>query len=163
MIVWLLILLIVVFLLTYKRENFDVSFSGYKQPRDVSIHLNRSGVNEKEFEPDVSGITNDDIKKCVEPVVAYIKKDTGMCVYPVETNKVEKFVNPKSGSVLYKVRFMFTVTSSGFPYTFGIDADVLDGKVVVANTQDMYRAGKELSTDNFLPFSEIENFKIYSR
>jgi hypothetical protein len=109
-------------------------------------------------------MTHDDINNVVRTVTDFVSNHTKLCLYPIETNKIEKFINPESASEIVKVRFMYMVTSTGFPFMFGVDAEILDGKVVTAKTQELYKGGKkEMSSDNFLPFSEIENFHVYSR
>lgn len=140
-------------------------FSGYSAPKNApELSINNSNIDVSNFINVKGGLTHDDVNSAVTTLTSFIKKSTDLCIYPIETNKIEKFINPETASELVKVRFMYMVTNTGFPFVFGVDAEILDGKVVGANTQEIYKNGKEeMSSDNFLPFSEIENFHIYSR
>ena len=165
---YLIFFVMIVFLLLQpKKENFVemFGFSGYNTPiGSPELNVRKSNVRNSDYVPVKSGMTHDDINSVVRTVTDFVSKETKLCLYPIETNKIEKFINPQSASEIVKVRFMYMVTSTGFPFMFGVDAEVLDGKVVTAKTQELYNGGKkEMSSDNFLPFSEIENFHVYSR
>ncbi len=165
---YLVLLLIFVLLICQtKSEGFVemFGFSGHSNPKEApTISVNNNGVDTTNFIPIEGGMTHDDVNSAVTIVTNFITKSTDLCVYPIETSKIEKLINVETGSEFIKVRFMYMVTNTGFPFVFGVDAEILDGRVVVANTQEIYRNGKQdMSNENFLPFSEIENFQIYSR
>jgi hypothetical protein len=79
----------------------------------------------------------------------------------VDTSEIQKYVSEKS--VAYKARFMFTVTSQGFPYGIGCTFYVVDGVVVSAITQQLGGTGlepyKEDTGTTFLPFDDIVSGK----
>lgn len=165
---YLVLILVLVFLMFQtKTENFveQFGFSGYTPPREVpSLKSGKPVSDTTKFLPVAGGMTHDDINDAVSELTKYVNKESGLCVYPIETSKIQKSINPETGTVLVKARFMYMTQNTGFPFVFGVDAEILNGKVVVANTQELYRGGKtEMTSDNFLPFSEIENFHVYSR
>jgi len=134
----LLLLLVLVWLLSggNTKETFIelFGFSGYKKPKDVDLNIQHPELSG--YTQSTTPITPDEIQSIVIPSQDFFNKKTGLCVYAVETNDVKKYVN-KDGSTLYVVRFMFTVTNTGFPYGIGATFHVLDSKVVGAVTQQM--------------------------
>ena len=134
----LLLLLVLVWLLSggNTKETFVelFGFSGYKKPKDVDLNIQHPELSG--YTQSTTPITPDEIQSIVIPSQDFFNKKTGLCVYAVEPNDVKKYVN-KDGSTLYVVRFMFTVTSTGFPYGIGATFHVLDSKVVGAVTQQM--------------------------
>jgi len=153
----LLLLLLAVWLLSGGKiyENFVevFGFSGYKKPKDIDLNIQA---------PELSGFTQsngvvskDEIQTIVLPCQKFFTDKTGLCVYAIETNDLKKYTN-EEGSVLYVVRFMFTVTSTGFPYGLGATFHVLDGKVVGAVTQQMGGGFKPVgSQQTFLSYDQI--------
>jgi len=131
------LLLLFVFLLSVgtTSENFVeiFGFSGYKKPKDVDLNIQAPELSG--FVESTGPLTPDEIQSVVIPCQDYFKTKTGLCVYAIETNNIKKYT--KEGSVLYVVRFMFTVTNSGFPYGIGATFHVLDSRVVGAVTQQM--------------------------
>lgn len=174
-----LVLIVVIFIWMWlslgqpKVEDFQelFGFSGYKKPvSHVSIDYNQK-VNETDYKNVTTseGVVNDDIQKCTTLACDFIKKETGLCVYAIETNKIEKYVNPK-GEKLFKCRFMMTTTSTSFPFIFGIDFTIAGDQVVKARTQPLYtkddekiKAYTNTIEQNFQPFSNVEEFSLYTR
>ena len=116
-----------------RKEKFVemFGFSGYTKPKDADLNVRA---------PDLSGfvqsggsITPDEIQSVVLPCQKYFGDKTGVCVYAIETSDIKKYT--KEADTLYVVRFMFTVTNSGFPYGVGATFHVLNGGVVGAITQ----------------------------
>jgi hypothetical protein len=112
---------------------------------------------------DTEGVTHDEIVD----VISRIKKHLGSrCMFPVETTHIKKFRND-SGVPMYSTRIMFMVSGENdfTPHVVGVDADVVNGKVVKAVEQEVQQPSAPTSreTDNFLPFQEIETFNIYKR
>jgi hypothetical protein len=62
--------------------------------------------------------------------------------------------------------FMFTRVGPGFPFAFTVQSDVLDGKVISAQSQTSkalvndYKPYSEDTENNFLPFEVIEQFGV---
>lgn len=153
----ILIILIVVMILLLSSKESMFGFSGYKKPVDVDIS---EGV------PDLTGwslmnesVTRDEINTLVSPAVNFFKDKTGLCVFPIETNLLEKYSSMEDTSPLYKVRFMFSTTSTGFPYGIGCTFYIKDGTVVGAQTQQLPSTGtvKPYTEDYgvFLPYDTI--------
>ena len=155
MILIILIVLMAVLLLTSKENMFG--FSGYKNHIDVDIS---EGV------PDLTGwsltsqsVTRDEINRLVSPSVKFFQQKTGICVFPIETNLLEKYTSMEDPSPLYKVRFMLSTTSTGFPYGIGCTFYIKDDVVVGAQTQQLPSTGtvKPFTEDYgvFLPYDTI--------
>ena len=157
-----LLISIVLFCMCSKKEKFVEIFgsTGYKKPVD-NVEVNYDiNFDDSDFEPVDKSITHDDLNKCVIPTIELIRKETGICAVPVETNNITLLENSE-GVKLFKCRFMMMVKNTGFPFGFGISVIVLDGKIVSASTQPLENPG-DLSGynprtlgDNFLPASEI--------
>jgi len=149
-----LIALFIVYTLTKRKEGF-FDMSGYNN------HI--QGLDEKTFDvpmtnyKKITGVTNDDIDVVVTASHAYLKEKTGHCVHIIETNKIEKFTGPRD-SVLYKSRFMCLVKDVGFPYAFGVDIDVLDGKVIKAYTQSYDTSNQGIAEEKQGNFEDIEKY-----
>ena len=82
------------------------------------------------------------------------------CIYPLETNSIKKFV--KDGdqgepSVAYKCMFTF-MTTKGFVYGFGVQADIVDGQLLGVQTQQMSTNGeiKPYTDEVASDFTEFE-------
>ena len=150
-----LIALFLVYTLYVRKEGF-FDMSGYSQ------HIN--GINEKsdkalgDYKPVAEkGITHDDTAIAVSATQKYISTKTGKCVHIIETNKIDKLIGPRD-SVLYKCRFMVMVKDSGFPYAFGIDSEVLDGKVISALTQSFDSSNQGVAEEKQGNFEDIEKY-----
>tara|TARA_B110000977_G_C11024719_1_gene472713 strand:+ start:162 stop:578 length:417 start_codon:yes stop_codon:yes gene_type:complete len=112
---------------------------------------------------DTDGVTHDDVNMCIKESLNFINKKLSMCSQPIDTSKIRKLVN--GTDVIYQCRFMLMVTSTGYPFVLGLEADIKNGKLIRASTQDIYRGDIPLGPleDNFKDFSEVETFKVYSR
>lgn len=124
-----LILLLIVLLLTTKREPFTELFglSGHTKPT--------GSVRFDDKRPDMSGYTqaeadvdNDMMEEFVLQANQEIAKRTGLCTYIIETTSVKKYV--KGDKALYECMFM-TVKNNGFAFGFSVAAsyEVNGGKV----------------------------------
>ena len=163
---WVIIIVMILMLtLTPQRERFQemFGFSGHREPIESTTYSFGSELNGYTDVTDQEGVTADEVNTCVKASLNFINKKLNMCSYPVETNKIHKM--KKDGDVVYTCKFMFMVKSTNYPFMLGVETDVhADGKILRAATQDTYRGvvPKERE-ENFLSFSEVENFKVYSR
>jgi hypothetical protein len=132
---WILLVLLVIILLWGTKEGFVemFGFSGYSKPIDVDINIPPPDLSAFNLSGDA--VTPDEVEKVLLPAQKFMKDKTGLCVYAIETNKIEKYVREKQ--IIYKFRVMFTVTNKGFPYGIGATFYIMDGKVVSAMTQQV--------------------------
>ena len=143
------------------REKFVEVFAkaGYEKTKDdFQINVD-SNFNEMDFKlNDNVSITHDELRMCLVPTIELIKKETGLCVSPVETTKIKLYEN-NDNKKLYKCKFMFMTVNTGFPFGFGIEVDVIDGKIIKAQTQSKLSSQLKPFTpeigENFLPASEL--------
>lgn len=155
LIIFGLIALFLVYTMSNKKEGF-FDMSGYNK------HI--PGINQKSDKPlseyksiGEKGIVNDDIAVAITATQKYISDKTGKCVHVIETNKIDKLVGPRE-SVLYKCRFMVMVKDSGFPYAFGVDSEILDGKVISALTQSFDTSNQGVAEEKHGNFEDIEKY-----
>ena len=144
-----------------KTENFTeiFGFAGYKTPTsNISINYTSSGVDMSKFQESGDAVTRDDINDCLKAAEKFMKDRTKLCAYPIETNKCTKYTDD-SGATLYRCRFMYSVTNTGFPFGFGASVDVLNGAVVAFNTQSSVSSNikpMEQSTGaDFVPIADL--------
>jgi len=138
-----LLLLAALFLLmmmtTSDREPFVevMGFAGYKRPSRISAdeRFDYTGYTEQ-----VASVTATELQSMISLVQGYFKE----CVYPLETNSIKKYVKSNAdgvdSSVAYKCAFTF-MTTRGFVYGFGVQADIVDGKLAGVQTQQMSTNG----------------------
>lgn len=165
---WVLIFLMVLALILGGgpvRENFQemFGFSGHRDPiSDTTISFGSESYNGYTDVTSEDGVTSDEVNTCVKATMNFINDRLKMCSYPVETNKITKL--QKDADMIYKCQFMFMVKSTNYPFMLGVEADVRNGSVIRVATQDMHKplGGPEVE-ENFKSFSEVENFKVYSR
>lgn len=159
----LLLFLIVIVSGTSEKFTEIFAFAGYKPPsKSVEISFVDGKVSTEGFQNVTkAGVSNEDIQTALKATTAFVSAQTGLSVQGIETNKIEKFT--KGDKVLYKCMFMFTRVGPGFPFAFSVQSDVLDGKVVSAQSQTMgsidneFAPYSEETENNFLPFSVIES------
>lgn len=155
MLVFVLLLLFVILMScgnTSEKFIEMFGFSGYKKPKDVDLNIQAPELSG--FVESSGSVTPDEIQNIVLSCQDYFKSKTGLCVYALETNSVKKYT--KEGSVLYVVRFMFTVTNTGFPYGIGATFHVLDSRVVGAVTQQMGGGFKAVGSEpSYLSYDQI--------
>ena len=155
MLVFVLLLLFVFLMICGTRSEKFVEifgFSGYKKPNDVDLNIQAPELSG--FVESSDAVSRDEIQSIVIPCQEYFKGKTGLCVYAIETSSIKKYT--KEGSVLYVVRFMFTVTSSGFPYGVGATFHVLDSRVVGAVTQQMGGGFKPMDSEpTYMSYEQI--------
>ena len=169
MLLIILLVILLILLVRPRKENYVemFGFSGHKKPVDhVDIQYTDSqfDVNSGKDVTESEGIDNDDINVVTNVLVSFVKEKVGLCVYPIETNSIRKF-KTESGKLFFKCRFMYTTTSTSFPISFGLDAIVMEGKVVNAKTQSIlnnetselkaYTGGLD---ENYIAFDTIEKF-----
>lgn len=150
----LLFLLAVAFLLMMGSRDHMFGFTGHKKP--VEARMDSPDPDLTEFTLDDSPITPDEVQSCVVPAQKFFEKQTGLCVYPLDTSSFKRYV--KDGKAVYRFRIMFSVTSQGFPYGVGATFFVSDGEVLGARTQQM--TGKtftpyEESLSEFTQFNDL--------
>jgi hypothetical protein len=150
----LVFILVATFLLMMGSRDRMIGLSGYKKPVEAS--LDSPDPDLSEFRVDDSPITPDEVQSCVIPAQKFFEKQTGLCVYPIDTSSFKRYVKDKK--VVFRCRVMFTVTSQGFPYATGATFYVSDGEVLGARTQQM--TGKtftpyEESLGEFTQFNDI--------
>ena len=156
----ILVALILLVCLCTSKETF---FGGYSKPVDVSIDMPSPDLSKYTLSKEP--ITPDEIQSVVLPSQLFFKNQTGLCVYAIETNKIEKYVS--TDDIMYAVRFMFTVTNKGFPYGIGCTFYVKNGTVVSAMTQQPGGSGmtpyKKDFGSTFLSYDDIVAKKIYQK
>ena len=146
----LLVLAVVLLLLMSSRESFVevMGFAGHSKPSRISAdtRFDYTGYTEE-----VTAVTATEIQEMINLVQGHFKE----CVYPLETNSVKKFV--KDSSVAYKCSFTF-MTTKGFVYGFGVQADIVDGKLEGVQTQQTNANGdiKPYTEDIASDFTEFE-------
>ena len=126
----LFVLVALLLLMMTSREPFVevMGFAGYKKPSRIEAtkRFDYTGYTEE-----TAAVTASEIQRMIQLVQGYFK---GECVYPLETNSIKKFV--KDSSVAYKCAFTF-MTTRGFVYGFGVQADIVDGKLLGIHTQQL--------------------------
>ena len=155
MVVLLLLAAFLLFMMTNREPFVEVmGFAGYKKPTRVSAdeRFDYTGYNEE-----ITTVTATELQSMINLVQGYFKE----CVYPLETNSIKKYVKSSGEgskpSVAYKCAFTF-MTTRGFVYGFGVQADIVDGKLVGVQTQQMSTNGEikpytdEIASD----FTEFE-------
>ena len=152
-----LLLLAALFLLMMSnREPFVevMGFAGYKKPKRISAdeRFAYTGYTEQ-----VAAVTATELQSMIKLVKGYFRE----CVYPLETNSIKKYVKSNAdgvdSSVAYRCAFTF-MTTSGFVYGFGVQADVVDGKLLGVQTQQMTDNGdiKPYTDEIASDFTEFE-------
>ncbi|MDB4588411.1 hypothetical protein N9095_00365 [bacterium] len=152
----LLVLAVVLLLLMSSRESFVevMGFAGHSKPSRISAdtRFDYTGYTEA-----VAAVTATEIQEMINLVQGHFKE----CVYPLETNSVKKFVKSNTdgvdSSVAYKCSFTF-MTTKGFVYGFGVQADIVDGKLEGVQTQQTAANGniKPYTEDIASDFTEFE-------
>ena len=152
----LVVLVALLFLMMTNKESFVevMGFAGYKKPTHIEADkkFDYEGYTEQ-----VAAVTATELQTMINLVQGYFKE----CVYPLETNSIKKYVKSNAdgvdSSVAYKCAFTF-MTTKGFVYGFGVQADIVDGKLVGVQTQQMSTNGEikpytdEIASD----FTEFE-------
>ena len=155
MVVLLLLAALLLLMMTNREPFVEVmGFAGYKKPVRISAdeRFDYTGYTEQ-----VAAVTATELQTIINLVQGYFKE----CVYPLETNSIKKYVKSNAdgvdSSVAYKCAFTF-MTTKGFVYGFGVQADIVDGKLVGVQTQQMSTNGEikpytdEIASD----FTEFE-------
>ena len=121
-------LIVIVLLMCTTRETFVevFGFAGYREPVSVSYDDTTMPIQDSDFaEQEKMEITPEIVRSIVQLVQKYVNDKHKLCVHPIETSYVKKFIDKTDSSkVLYKSRMMFMV-ENGFPYGIAISADVL--------------------------------------
>ena len=159
----IIIVLIVILCMSPQKERFQemFGFSGHRESIEDTAFTFGSEQRGYTDVTDQEGVTADEVNACVNASLKFINDKFKMCSHPVETSKIQKM--KKDSDVVYKCKFMFMVSSTNYPFMLGMESDVKNGKVVRASTQDMYKGVNPEQEENFKSFSEIEDFKVYSR
>jgi hypothetical protein len=131
----LFVLVALLLLMMTKKEPFVevMGFAGYKKPSRIEAakRFDYSGYTEE-----VAAVTATELQEMINLVKGYFKE----CVYPLETNSIKKFVKSNAdgadSSVAYQCSFTF-MTTRGFVYGLGVQADIVDGKLMGVQTQQM--------------------------
>jgi hypothetical protein len=156
--VTILLLSLIVVAVTCQREKFTeiFGFAGYSKPivNPVSINTSTVSIDLSQYDKEVASVTQDEMQKMVQIVQTAVNKDTGLCTYIINTDDVKQYVAKKDGKILYRVRFMFMVTT-GFAFGFGVQADILDGVVINMNTQKLSDYSQAGDGDIFQSYSSI--------
>lgn len=155
----LFVLVALLFLMMTNKESFVevMGFAGYKKPSHIKADkkFDYEGYTEQ-----VAAVTATELQNMINLVQGYFKDE---CVYPLETNSIKKYVKNTSGSaaepesVAYKCAFTF-MTTKGFVYGFGVQADVVDGQLLGVQTQQLGGNGeiKPYTDDIASDFTEFE-------
>ena len=152
----LVVLVALLFLMMTNKESFVevMGFAGYKKPTHIEADkkFDYEGYTEQ-----VAAVTATELQTMINLVQGYFKDD---CVYPLETNSIKKFIKSNGeneSSVAYKCAFTF-MTTKGFVYGFGVQADIVDGQLLGIQTQQLGGNGEikpytdEIASD----FTEFE-------
>lgn len=127
------LLLIVVLLLTVRRESYSevFGFSGWSKPNEGVI-LDDPVDNILSYRAIEAKVDNDTIEKLVLATNKAIKAKTGVCNYIIETTSIKKFVSLTSGNEFYRAMFM-AVKNHGFAFGFAVtvDAEIVDNVVKI--------------------------------
>jgi len=161
MLLLLVILGLLALLMFTKKEKFVelFGFSGYTKPHlDFEIDYASGQVGEG-WVLQTAAVTPDMISAAVVPTQDLVKRESGICGRVIETNRYQRFTNEK-GQERVKARFMLTTTNVGFPFGFGIEIDMVDGKIVKAQTQPMdakvsYTPYRKSIAGEFTSYNEI--------
>ncbi len=156
-----LLIFVAFYLYSNKKENFVEIFSsaGHKKP-STSPEINYdSGFDDSDFSLVSTSITPDEIEKCTASLINFVKSQSGLCVFPLETNDVHIYENNRNEK-LYKFKMMLMVRNVGFPFGFMISASVFMDNVLSASTQTIQITSdidpySEVTDDNFLSASEL--------
>ena len=150
-----------IYLYPNKKENFGEIFSsaGHKKLSSSPEIDFDSGFDDSNFSMVSTSITPDEIERCITTIINFVKKQSGLCVFPLETNNVEIYENQRNEK-LYKMRMMLMVRDVGFPFGFMISSSIYMDNVLSATTQtsgitsniDPY---SDITDDNFLSASEL--------
>tara|TARA_R110001592_G_scaffold249763_1_gene512271 strand:- start:20472 stop:20999 length:528 start_codon:yes stop_codon:yes gene_type:complete len=131
----LFVLVALLLLMMTSREPFVevMGFAGYKKPSRIEADnkFDYLGYTEQ-----VAAVTATELQNMINLVQGYFKDD---CVYPLETNSIKKFVKSNGEnepSVAYKCAFTF-MTTKGFVYGFGVQADIVNGQLLGVRTQQL--------------------------
>jgi hypothetical protein len=155
MVVLLLIAALLLLMMTNRESFVEVmGFAGYKKPSRISAdeRFDYTGYTEQ-----IAAVTATELHSMFNLVQGYFKE----CVYPLETNSIKKYVKSSGEgsepSVAYKCAFTF-MTTKGFVYGFGVHADIVDGKLVGVQTQQMTDNGviKPYTDEIASDFTEFE-------
>jgi hypothetical protein len=156
-----ILILATVYIFTQKSENFIETTKStiYKKPSSTpDIDYNRN-FDDSKFTLSSDSITPDEIEQCMILTVKFIKKESGLCVSPIETNKVELYKNTE-GVKLYKCRIMMMAKNVSFPFGFMINVNIFNNSIVLANTQSLNVSSditpfEDEIDDNFFKASEL--------
>lgn len=153
----LFVIVAILLLLMTKTEPFVevMGFAGHSKPTRVSAdkRFDYTGYTEG-----VADVTATDMQKMIHLVQEYFKDE---CVYPLETNSIKKFIKSNTdgadSSVAYKCAFTF-MSTKGFVYGFGVQADIVDGQLLGVQTQQLSTNGtiKPYTDDVVSDFTEFE-------
>jgi hypothetical protein len=156
MVVLFVLVALLLLMMTNKESFVEVmGFAGYKKPSHIEADkkFDYEGYTEQ-----VAAVTATELQTMINLVQGYFKDE---CVYPLETNIIKKFVKSNAdgvdSSVAYKCAFTF-MTTKGFVYGFGVQADIVDGQLLGIQTQQLGGNGEikpytdEIASD----FTEFE-------
>tara|TARA_R110002073_G_scaffold59781_9_gene150304 strand:+ start:3274 stop:3801 length:528 start_codon:yes stop_codon:yes gene_type:complete len=155
MVVLVVLVALLLFIMTNREPFVEVmGFAGYKPPSRITADkkFDYNGYTEE-----VAVVTATEINEMINLVKDYFKE----CLYPLETNSIKKFTKSNAdgvdSSVAYRCSFTF-MTTRGFVYGLSVQADIVDGKLVGVQTQQMTADGaiKPYSDDIASDFTEFE-------
>ena len=117
------LLLIVVLLLTVRRESYSeiFGFSGWSKPNE-GIILDDPVEDISKYRVMDTKIDNDTIERLVLATNKAIKQKTGVCNYIIETTSIKKFVERSGDKQFYRAMFM-AVKNNGFAFGFAVTVD----------------------------------------
>ena len=129
----------------------------------LMLFSKKSKYSGNEGVPDLTGwtlssqhVTRDEIGELVYPAVNFFKEKTGLCVFPIKTNILDKYTSTEDPIPLYKVRFMFSTTSTGFPYGLGCTFYIKNKVVIGYQTQQVTSSETYTHADDkFLSYDTI--------
>jgi hypothetical protein len=150
------LLLIVVLLLTVRRESYSeiFGFSGWSKPNEGVI-LDDPVEDISKYRVVDTKIDNDTIERLVLATNKAIKQKTGVCNYIIETTSIKKFVERSGDKQFYRAMFM-AVKNNGFAFGFAVTVDAeIVGDVVTIKSLRTQPIDADIPND-IKPFTDGE-------
>ena len=150
------LLLIVVLLLTVRRESYTEIFglSGWTQPNEGVI-LDDPVDDISKYRAVDTKIDNDTIERLVLATNKAIEAKTGICNYIIETTTIKKYVELSGTKEFYRAMFM-AVKRNGFAFGFAVSVDAeIVGDVVKIKSLRTQPIDADIPSD-IKPFTDGE-------
>jgi|TARA_B110000977_G_scaffold92320_1_gene122368 hypothetical protein len=150
----LLLIVLIVLLLDTRKENFKVK-SVHNPIQQVLINDPAPNMNEYRVVQKIE-VTSGIVSKLVHATSTYIRENSGVPNYIIETTGIKQYKHKSKNHVLYQCMFM-CVKMGGYPFGFSVTSNIMvvSGDMRVTGVQSQPLDIKPPS--NKTPFeSEIE-------